>query len=98
MNTRHRIAAPAIALAALLAGGTAASASGGNGASACSQSGRIEIGGQTIVDTFGRVVVAATVHDGPGFSGTNNPGHGFDWANGQAGDGPVVPSVCNPQR
>lgn len=98
MNTRHRIAAPAIALAALLAGSTAASAAGGNGASPCSQSGRVQIGGQTIVDTFGRVVVATAVRNGPGFSGTDNPGHGFDWAYGQAGDGPVVPSVCNPNR
>lgn len=98
MNIRHRIIAPAIIAAALLAGGTSASAAAGNGASPCSQSGRVEIGGQTIIDTFGRAVVAPTVQVGPGFSGSSNPGHGFDWAYGQAGDGPVVPGVCNPHQ
>lgn len=98
MHTRHRIAATAIAAVALLAGSTAASAAGGNGASPCSQSGPVVIGNHTFIDTFGRAVVAPTVQQGPGFDGSSNPGHGFDWANGQAGDGPVVPSVCSPQR
>jgi hypothetical protein len=98
MNTRHRIAAPALVLAALLAGSTAASAAGGNGASPCSESGPIHVGSHTFIDTFGHVVVAPTVHDGPGFTGTSNPGHGFDWAYGETGDGPVVPGVCNPQQ
>lgn len=98
MNTRHRIVAPAIVVAALLAGGTAASAAGGNGASPCSQSGPVQLGSHTFIDTFGHAVVAPTVQDGPGFSGASNPGHGFDWANGQAGDGPIVPGVCNPQQ
>jgi hypothetical protein len=98
MNTRHRIAASAIVLATLLAGGTAASAAGGNGASPCSESGPIQLGSHTFIDTFGHALVAPTVNDGGGFSGDNNPGRGFDWWGGQAGDGPVVPGVCNPQR
>jgi hypothetical protein len=98
MNTSHRIVAPAIVLAALLAGGAAASAAGGNGASPCSQSGPVQLGSHIFIDTFGHAVVAPTVQDGTGFSGSSNPGHGFDWANGDAGDGPIVPGVCNPQR
>jgi len=97
MNTRHRIAAPAIIAVALLASSTV-SAAGGNGASPCSQSGPVVIGNHTFIDTFGHAVVAPTVHGGPGFSGSSNPGHGFDWAYGQAGDGPVVPAVCKPQK
>jgi hypothetical protein len=98
MNIRHRIAAPAIVAAALLAGSAAASAAGGNGASPCSQSGHIEIGNHTFVDTFGHTVVAPTVREGAGFSGSTNPGQGFDWWYGEAGDGPVVPGFCNPQQ
>ena len=97
MNIRNRIPIPVITLAVLMAGSAAASATGGNGESICSQSGRVEWGGQTIVDAFGHAVVAPTVQDGPGFSGSSNPGHGFDWWEGQTGDGPVVPSVCQPQ-
>lgn len=98
MNTRQRLAAPAIVLATLIGGSAAASAAGSNGASPCSQSGPIQLGSHTFIDTFGHAVVAPTVHDGSGFSGTSNPGAGFDWWEGQASDGPVVPSVCNPQR
>lgn len=98
MNTRHRVAASTIVLAALLAGSSVASATGGNGTSRCSESGRVELGGQTVIDTFGHALVAPTVQDGPGFSGESNPGAGFDWWEGQAGDGPIVPGVCNPQR
>jgi hypothetical protein len=98
MNIRHRIAAPAIVVAALLAGSTAASAAGGNGASPCSQSGPVQLGSHTFIDTFGHAVVAPVVHDGSGFSGDANPGTGFDWWGGQTGDGPVVPGFCNPQQ
>jgi hypothetical protein len=98
MNTRHRLVVPVIALAAVIATGSAAAAAGGNGASRCSESGRVELGGQTVIDTFGHALVAPTVQEGPGFSGHSNPGTGFDWWEGQAGDGPVVPSVCDPQQ
>jgi hypothetical protein len=98
MKIRHRIAIPTLSLAIVMAGSGAASAAGGNGESACSQSGRVEWGGQTIIDTFGHAVVAPTVQAGAGFSGSSNPGHGFDLAYGQTGDGPVAPSVCRPQR
>lgn len=98
MNVRRLIAVPAVALAAILAGATMAQAAGGDGASRCSESGRVQMGGQTVIDTFGHVVVAPTVRDGDGFSGASNPGAGFDWWEGQAGDGPVVPGVCNPQQ
>jgi hypothetical protein len=98
MNTHHRITASAIGLTALLVGGSAASASGINDPSPCSESGRVQLGNHYFIDTFGHVVVAPTVQDGAGFSGHSNPGAGFDWWGGQAGDGPVVPNFCNPQR
>jgi hypothetical protein len=95
---KHRTAAFAVAIVTALATASPAAASGGNGASPCSQSGRVELGGQTIIDTFGHAVVAPTVHGGDHFDGSSNPGQGFDWAYGQAGDGPVVPDVCRPER
>lgn len=97
MNTRRLIAVPAVACATILASSTMAGATGGDGASRCSESGRVEMGGQTVIDTFGHVVVAPTVREGDGFAAGSNPGSGFDWWEGEAGDGPVVPGVCIPQ-
>jgi hypothetical protein len=96
MRTRALFLIPALAVASVTALATPALAGSGNGESACSQSGIIVLGSHHFIDTFGRAVVAPTVQEGDGFSGAANPGAGFDWWEGSAGDGPVVPGVCNP--